>query len=157
MSTKDQLPDYHYRGARAMIIMHEQFMCEFLTVWREAKAENLRLPACEDTDYQSLDHLLLHIMRAARGYMVWICEVLGLPDPGIELPPPVEHIEAEAERYLQHLLEKWREPLKVVDEKQASYPSFKSRWVMDYSVDSMLEHAVNHPQRHSFQLRELME
>jgi uncharacterized damage-inducible protein DinB len=157
MPTRHLLPDYQYRGARAMVLQHEQFMAEFLAVWREARTRNLSLPVTPDEDYQSLEHLLFHVLRAARGYMTWMCEVLGLPDPQIDPPPPVAEVEAGAERYLEYLLARWREPLKGITEEQASRPEYPSRWGMLYSVDSMLEHAVNHPQRHAFQLRELME
>ena len=39
--------------------------------------------------------LLNHALRAARGYMVWMCEKLELPDPEIEPPPELAVIEAE--------------------------------------------------------------
>ncbi len=85
-----------------------------------------------------------------------MCEKLELPDPQIDLPPPVERVADEAEAYLEHLLARWRLPLAKIDEARMSRPSYKSRWDMDYSVDSMLEHAVVHPLRHSFQLEELL-
>ncbi len=153
---KTLLPHYTYRGARALVILHEQYMREFLSTWRKAKQLDVKLPATDDPDYQSLDHLLSHVLRAARGYMTWMCEKLELPDPGIDNYPPPETAEREAGAFLEHVLEKWREPLAQVEEKLC-YESHKSRWGMDYSIDSMLEHAVMHPLRHIFQLEELME
>ncbi len=61
MSTLPELQDYTYRGARAMVLMHERYMREFLTVWKRARAAGISLPKTEDPDYHSLDHLLLHL------------------------------------------------------------------------------------------------
>lgn len=151
-----ELENYRYRGARAMIILHEQEMRRFIKVWRQAKSQNLALPATDDPDYVSLEHLLHHVLRAARGYMTWMCEKLELPDPQIEPAPPPEKAEQAANRYLDHLFARWRLPLVDLDEERASRPSYQSRWGMDYSIDSMLEHALVHPIRHSFQLEELI-
>jgi uncharacterized damage-inducible protein DinB len=140
-----------------MVILHDKYMREFLVTWRKAKQLQINLPVTDDPDYQSLDHLLSHLLRAARGYMTWMCKKLGLPDPGIDNFPPPETAERDAEAFLQHVLEKWREPLANVAAEAFENISYKSRWGMDYSIDSMLEHAVMHPIRHIFQLEELME
>lgn len=104
-----------------------------------------------------MEALLRHVLRAAGNYMNWICEKLELPSPGIDPCPEPEHIEAAADSYLTHVLERWRLPLAGVSEERMSRPTYKSRWGLDYSIDSMLEHALVHPLRHSFQLEELME
>ena len=146
---------YRYRGARALVLMHERYMREFWVMWKQAKAANITLPKTDDPDYESLNHLLHHVLRAARGYMTWMCEKLALPDPQIQPAPPPERAEAEADQYLEQVLERWREPLAGVEEPRFN-DTYKSRWGMDYSMDSMLEHAVCHPLRHTFQLQELM-
>ncbi len=156
MTTIDQLNNYSYRGARAMVILHEQHMNEFLSVWREAKAANLTLPKTDDPDYASLETLLGHVLGAARGYMTWMCEQLNLPDPQIAPRPDAQVIEAEAESYLEQLLTKWRLPLAEVPEERFGLVA-KSRWHIEYCIDAMLEHAVMHPIRHTFQLRELLQ
>jgi uncharacterized damage-inducible protein DinB len=148
--------EYRYRGARAMVLMHERELWRFVEVWRKAKAAGVALPATDDPDYASLEHMLYHVLRAARGYMIWTCEKLELPDPQIQPAPPPERMEAEVDRYLEHLLARWRLPLAEVDEERASRPNYKSRWGMDYSIDSMLEHALVHPMRHAFQLEEML-
>ena len=154
---RTELAHYQYRGARALVLLHDKELREFLEVWRRARAANLTLPATSDPDYASLEALLFHVLRAARGYMTWMCESLGLADPGIEAPPPVERVAAEADRYVEHLLERWRLPLAALPEERFHEPEFRSRWGVLYCVDAMLEHAVVHPVRHAFQLRELME
>ncbi|MCC6475725.1 hypothetical protein IT157_01605 [bacterium] len=150
-----ELEHYKYRGARALVLMHEQFMLDFLDIWWAAKSAEIKLPPTNDDDYKSLDHLLYHVLRAARGYMTWMCEKLNLPDPHINEIPAVEKIEDECDEFLEHLLEKWREPLTQINEQQMD-AVHKARWGVDMSIESMLEHAVMHPLRHSFQLEELL-
>ena len=150
------LLDYRWRGARALVLLHEQSMRELLPVWREAVRKGVRLPKTDDPDYASLHTLLHHIFRASRGYMTWLCEKLGLPDPAIEAAPQPDAVAQEADRYLEHLLERWRAPLAGLTEEQLQ-PIFKTRWGADLSGESMLEHAVVHPMRHRFQLEELLE
>jgi hypothetical protein len=151
-----ELQDYRWRGARALVLLHEQAMRDLLPVWREAARRDVRLPATDDPDYASLQSLLHHAFRASRGYMTWLCEKLELPDPGIEKAPLPEVVEREADRYLEHLLERWRLPLAGLAEVRFQ-PIFKARWGAELSCESMLEHAVVHPMRHRFQLEELME
>jgi uncharacterized damage-inducible protein DinB len=150
------LAAYRYRGARALVILHEQSMRDLLPVWRRAKAARIQLPPTTDPSYASLESLLHHALRASRGYMTWLCEKLDLPDPGIDPAPEAPNVEQEADRFLEHLLTRWRLPLADVDETRFS-AIHKSRWGEDMSLEGMLEHAVMHPQRHRFQLEELME
>ena len=150
------LKPYKYNGARSMVIMHEQQMLSFLETWKEAKKINLPLPKTDDPSYKSLETLLFHVFRAARGYMTWMCEKLNLPDPEIKSLPETDVIEKEADEYLAHLLEKWRTPLAEVPRDKFEYRTYTSRWGTDYCIDAMMEHAVMHPIRHEFQLRTLM-
>src|SRR5208283_3733759 len=99
-----QLPNYRYRGARALVLLHEQAMQALLPVWRRARAAQVQLPATRDPSYASLESLFHHALRAAGGYMTWLCEKLGLPDPGIDPAPDAPRVEREGERYIEHLL-----------------------------------------------------
>lgn len=150
------LRKYEYNGARAMVLLHERHLKSCLQTWQEAKKLNIKLPESDDADYQSLDALLRHILRSARGYMIWMCAKLNLPDPQIERTPDIELIESNADRYLNHILEKWRLPLAEIPEEKFHTPVFKSNWGVDYCIDAMLEHAVMHPIRHEFQLKNLI-
>lgn len=149
-------PPHKYNGARAMIILHERHVRAFLKTWRDAKAVNLTLPRTGDPAYKSHEALLHHVCRAARGYMTWMCEVLGLPDPEIPAPPEPEGIEMEVDAYLERLLDRWRTPLSEVEESRFE-EEFPCRWGPTYCIDAMLEHAVMHPIRHDFQLKTLLE
>jgi len=150
------LSNYRYRGARALVLLHERALRDLLPVWRRAKAAEIRLPSTKDPDYASLETLLQHALRSARGYMTWLCEKLGLPEPGIDPAPEAPRVEQEAERFIQYLLERWRLPLADVEEARFG-ATHKTRWGEDMSLEGMLEHAVMHPIRHRFQLEELME
>jgi uncharacterized damage-inducible protein DinB len=150
------LAKYKYNGARALVILHERHLKSCLQTWKKAKSKNIKLPDTEDKDYQSLETLLRHILRASRGYMVWMCSKLNLPDPGIEKTPGAEMIESQADEYVNHLLEKWRMPLVEIPEEKFHTLVFKSNWGVDYCIDAILEHAVMHPIRHEFQLKNLI-
>jgi hypothetical protein len=138
------------------VLLHEDHLRRFLDTWKRARANSVVLPRTEDPAYASLDTLVRHVLGAARGYMVWMCEVLELTDPGISPPPPPEVLSGEAETYMNHVLERWRVPLRDIGDERLETPEYPSRWKTLYCIDAMLEHAVMHPVRHAFQLEELM-
>jgi uncharacterized damage-inducible protein DinB len=152
----ETLTNYRYRGARAMVLLHEEYLRQFVETWKKAKASGVALPKTDDPNYASWDTLLWHVLRAARGYMTWMCEVLGLPDPEIRAVPEAAVIATEADQYLEHVLQQWRTPLANVEEERFERPEYPSRWNVKYCIDAMLEHAVMHPIRHRFQLMELL-
>ena len=96
------------------------------------------------------------MLSAAGGYMIWMCEVLALPGPGIRPAPDVSAIVSDADEYMEHVLERWRDPLREVPNEKLEAPEYPSHWQTRYCIDSMLEHAVMHPIRHAFQLDELL-
>ena len=140
-----------------MVQLHEKHLRSFLKIWKKAKELNIKLPETEDTDYQSLETLLRHVFRAARGYMTWMCEKLDLPDPEIKPTPKAEEIVAVTDSYLEHLIERWKNPLASVSPEKFEDKLYTARWGVDYSIDAMMEHAVMHPIRHEFQLQNLIE
>ena len=150
-----ELTNYRYGGARALVMLHEEHMPKFLETWKVARAAGVTLPETDDPNYASMEALLKHVLLCARHYMVWMCEMMELPDPGIRPAPDVDAVEAEAADYLQHVLERWRLPLSDLPEERFHHPTFRSRWNVDYCIDAMLEHAVMHPIRHRFQLEAL--
>ena len=151
------LEHYAYRGARALVLLHEAELRRCLEVWRQAKAAGVALPQTADPDYASLETLLVHILGAARGYMVWSCKQLELPDPGIRPVPDAAGVEREAEGYVAHLLERWRLPLADIPEGRFEPEVYRANWGTPYAIEAMLEHALVHPMRHRFQLTELLQ
>lgn len=58
--------------------------------------------------------------------MTWMCDKLNLPDPEIEKTPKAEIIEAMADEYVSHLLEKWRLPLADITDDKFHKPTYCS-------------------------------
>ncbi len=144
------------RAVRALVLLHEEHLRRFVQTWRLALASSVSLPPTADPAYASLEVLGRHVLDAAGHYMVWMCQMLTLPDPGIRSAPDAAAIVREADDYLEHVLELWRAPLREVADGQLETPEYPSHWQTRYCIDSMLEHAVMHPIRHAFQLDELI-
>ena len=153
---KSNLPEYKYHGARSLVLIHEQYLRSFVQTWKQAKAKNVVLPTTDDPSYVTMQALLRHILRAARGYMTWICDKLELPNPQIDSTPLDDEIEALADNYLEHVIEGWKLPLANVPKDNFINSVYKARWGVEYCIDAMMEHAVMHPIRHEFQLKNLM-
>lgn len=151
------LPPYAHAGARALVALHERHLRAWVATWQRARAVRVALPATADPDYASLEHLGVHVLGCARHYLTWSCDVLGLPDPGIQPTPQPELVAEETDVYLDHLLILWRAPLADVAPDRFEAEDHASRWGNLYSVDAMLEHAVMHPMRHAYQLEALLE
>ena len=147
---------YRSRAVRALVLLHEEHLRRFIHTWRRALAASVSLAPSDDPAYASLGALGQHVLGAAGGYMVWMCEVLKLPDPGIRPAPDAAAIVRDAEEYMEHVLERWRAPLCDVSSELLETPEYPSRWQTRYCIDAMLEHAVMHPIRHAFQLDELI-
>jgi len=151
-----ELTNYRHRGARALVLLHEKALRDILPAWRAAKAARVALPPTTNAAYASLETVLQHVLRAARSMMMTLCEKLELPDPAIDEAPEPSRVEKEAERYIEHLLARWRIPLAGVDEKSFDL-TYRTRNGEERSIMATLEHAAMHPMRHRFQLEELAE
>ncbi|MDT3696207.1 MAG: hypothetical protein ROY99_07415 [Ignavibacterium sp.] len=148
--------EYKYNGAKALVSLHEIHLKEFYNTWKKAKELDIKLPITDDPYYKSLNTLLYHVLRSARGYIVWICLQLKLPDPQIDEAPFPEIIVDNADKFIEHLIEKWRVPLQNVEPELFEDKVYKSNWGVDFCIESMLEHAVMHPIRHEFQLNKFI-
>ena len=149
------LEHYRYGGARALVLLHDNHLRSYLVIWQQANAAGVTLPETNNSNYASLETLHHHVLASARGYMNWICENLQLPDPQINEAPDSESIGNEGKAYVEHILERWRLPL-ADTEPQRFREIYTSTWGIEFSIDSMLEHAVMHPIRHEFQLGNLI-
>lgn len=148
---------YKYGGAKALIALHEIHLRSFYETWKKAKQVGIKLPVTDDPYYKSLDTLLYHLLRSSRGYMVWMCKQLNLPDPQIDEAPLPEIVVEKADHYLDYLIDKWKAPLKDVPPEKFEVKVYKSNWGVEFCIDAMLEHAVMHPIRHEFQLKNLIQ
>lgn len=148
---------FKHAGARALVILHDSHLREFLEVWKQFVASGAQLPKVEDPDYASPEVLLQHVLGCARHYLEWICTQLRWPHPGTMPTPAPDELADGATHYLDHILECWRLALTELTQRVCDLSSFDSAWGPPYCVDAMLEHAVMHPIRHTFQLRELLQ
>lgn len=150
-------PDaYAYRGIRAIVVLHERTLRDFLDDWRLFDASGVALPETHDSSYKSNRHLLEHVLEAAESYLTWVCRQLELPDPGIREVPALNEVAEQADDYLEHLFDRWRKSLVSVPESKMEDKTYPANWGTPMTIEAMLEHAVMHPIRHSFQLDELM-
>jgi hypothetical protein len=145
------------RGVRALVVLQLVEMNRLFAVWKQAKRLSVKLPATDDPSYESLDVLMRHPLRACRGYLTWLCEVLKRPEPGVPDPPDAENVAAHGAAYLKVLERSWEKhmawmPGKILD----SFHVYESRWGAPMTIEAMFEHAVAHPMRHRFQLEELV-
>ena len=156
MDDSPTIAAWEYRGARALVILHERELRRCVETWKVAKARGLALTGTRDEPNPSLDDFLVHVLHWARDYLVWSCENLKLPDPGCAPIPHVGDVAREVDGYVEHLLACWREPLRALPEKAFCATQHRTRWDLLYPVEALLEHAVVHPMRHRLQLEELM-
>ena len=145
------------RGVRALVMLQMDEMNRLFAVWKKARRLGVKLPATRDPAYQSMDLLMRHPLRSCRGYLTWLCEVLGRPEPKVPDPPEPEKVAAQGAGYLKLLARAWEKhmawmPGKTLD----SFQIHTSRWGAPMTVEAMFEHAVAHPMRHRFQLEELV-
>lgn len=145
------------RGVRALVLLQMDEMNRLFLVWKKAKRLGVKLPKTRDPAYQSADLLMRHPLRACRGYLMWLCEVLDRPDPRVPDPPEPENVAVQGAAYLKVLANAWEKhmawmPGMVLD----SFTVYTSRWGAPMTVEAMLEHAVAHPMRHRFQLEEMI-
>src|SRR5258708_1563622 len=95
---------YRSRAVRALVLLHEEHRRLFVSTGRLALANSVTLPPRDDPAYASLGALGQHVLGAAGGYMVWMCEMLTLPDPGIRSAPDAAAMVREAEDYMEYVL-----------------------------------------------------
>ena len=145
------------RGVRALVILQRTEMERLFVVWKKARRAGVKLPATSDPSYENFDVLMFHGLRACRGYLTWLCEVLNRPDPRVPPPPDAEKVATQGAAYLKTLAKAWEKHMAWASTRTLDSPRvYTSRWGAPMTVEAMLEHAVAHPMRHRFQLEELL-
>ncbi len=148
---------FRSRGVRALVMLQMEEMRRLHAVWRKAKRAGVKLPKTNDPAYASLDLLMRHPLRSCRGYLTWLCEVLGRPEPKLADPPDADDVPAKAAAYLDVLERAWHKHAAwMTDRVLESKTVHTTRWGAPMTVEAMLEHAVAHPMRHRLQLEELV-
>ena len=143
-------------AVRSLVELHEVELNRFFDTWLTFRGSGIALPATEDPNYASPDHLGGHVLRAARNYLTWIGSCVTRPVTDVDLDNDTVSVAAKGRLFLDEVLGAWRRHLASLEDRELSPAVYKSRWDEDYSVEQMLEHAVVHPMRHRLQLERLM-
>jgi hypothetical protein len=151
------MSEFRSRGVRSLVELHERELREFLATWRRFVASGKSMPdAQSDPDYQSAEHLVTHVQRAARGYLLWIWEVLERPIEDLPLVREVDEIVPRLDAFMEETLAGWRRHLAPLENEQLAPTQYLSRWGEPHTIEQMLEHAVVHPMRHRIQLERIL-
>jgi hypothetical protein len=151
------MTEFRSRAVRSMVELHEAELRNFLATWKRFKASGRPMPEANgDPDYASPELLVAHVQGAARSYMLWIREVLGIPVASPERIRDAELIVPRLDEFMEETLAAWREHLAPLEDAQLGPAKYTSRWGQEFDVDQMLEHAVVHPMRHRIQLERIL-
>lgn len=143
-------------AVRSLTELHEVEMNRFFEVWQAFRTSGVSLPATDDPNYASADHLGGHVLRAARNYLTWIGDCVQRPVSDVDLDNEQVSVAAKGRAFLEEVLRAWRRHLALLDDRELGPAAFTSRWGENYTVEQMLEHAVVHPMRHRIQLERSM-
>jgi len=151
------MAEFRSRAVRSLVELHETELRSFLATWKRFKASGKPMPEAHgDADYESPERLVAHAQGAARGYLLWIREVLEQPVTDLELIRDPAVIVPQLEAFMEETLAGWRRHLAPLEDAQLGPTQYKSRWGELFTIDQMLEHAVVHPMRHRIQLERIL-
>lgn len=154
----EAIASFKSRAVRSLVELHEREMRRFFATWDRFLRSGAPLPEAHgDPDYASRDHLVGHVVRAARGYLTWIGEILGRPVTDVDPETDSLKIAPRAREFVEEVLAAWRRHLPVLEDGDLEPQTYKSRWGVQMSIEAMLEHAVVHPMRHRIQLERILE
>jgi uncharacterized damage-inducible protein DinB len=146
------------RAVRSLVELHEREMRKFFETWDRFVDSDLPMPEAHgDPDYQSRDHLVGHICRAARGYLTWIGDQLGRPVKDVDPETDALRIALRAKEFIEGVLAGWRRHMPAIEDAELEAKTYTTRWGVQMTIESMLEHAVVHPMRHRVQLERILD
>jgi hypothetical protein len=145
------------RAVRSLVELHERELPAFVATWRRFARSGKPMPeAYGDPAYESPDHLVSHVQGSARGYLLWVWEVLERPIEGLPLTRDPAMIVPRLEAFMAETLDGWRTHLAALENEQLAPRQYLSRWGEPHTIEQMLEHAVVHPMRHRIQLERIL-
>jgi uncharacterized damage-inducible protein DinB len=149
--------EFKSRAIRSLLELHEAELRAFLATWRRYARAGLTMPEAHgDEDYESIDRLGTHVLKAARGYLVRITEWLGRPAADLDLTEDVKELVARADEFADAVLAAYRRHLASATDEELSAWVHKTRQGNPISIEMLLEHAVVHPMRHRVQLERIL-
>ena len=149
---------FESRAVRSLVELHERELPAFVATWRRFVQSGKPMPeALGDPAFASSDHLVAHVLGAARSYLLWVWEVLERPIEGLPLTRDPTIIVPRLDAFMAETLEGWRRHLAPLEDSQLAPKQYLSRWGEPHTIEQLLEHAVVHPMRHRIQLERIMD
>jgi uncharacterized damage-inducible protein DinB len=149
--------EYKSRAIRNLLELHDAELRAFLATWRRYARAGVPMPEAHgDEDYESIDRLGTHVLKAARSFLVRITEWLGRPAADLDMAEEVKDLTERADEFADSLLGAYvRHLASATDEEMAAWVH-KTRQGNPISIEMLLEHAVVHPMRHRVQLERIL-
>ena len=149
--------EFKSRAVRSLVELHEREMHSFLEVWDRFTAAGSPMPEAHgDDSYQSREHLIGHVLMAARGYLTRIGEWVGRPVDDVDAGKDPREIAGRAAAFSEEILAAYRRHLANITTEELEPQTHRARWGDLMSVEMLLEHAVLHPMRHRIQLERIL-
>ena len=152
------MAEFRSRAVRSLVELHAIELRRFLEIWSRFRSSGKPMPDARGDDaYESPERLAAHVQSAARGYIIWMAEMLGRPIREIQRAKTWQEVWEDFDGFTEQTLAAWeKHGALITDEELSPAQSFQSRWGDPYGIEQMLEHAVVHPMRHRIQLERAM-
>ena len=151
------MTEFRSRAVRSLVELHERELPAFVETWRRFVQSGKPMPEARgDAAYESSDHLVSHVQGSARGYLLWIWQVLERPIEDLPLTRDPTIIVPRLEAFMAETLDGWRRYQAMLEDEQLAPQQYLSRWGEPHTIEQMLEHAVVHPMRHRIQLERIL-
>jgi len=149
--------EFKSRAIRSLLELHEAELRAFLATWRRYARAGVPMPdAYGDEDYESIDRLGTHVLKAARSFLVRVTEWLGRPASDLDMSEDVKDLTARADEFADALLAAYQRHLASATDDEIEAWVHKTRQGNPTSIEMLLEHAVVHPMRHRVQLERIL-
>jgi len=149
--------EFKSRAIRSLLELHEAELRAFLATWRRYARAGVPMPEANgDEDYESIDRLGTHVLKAARSFLVRITEWLGRPASDLDMAEDVQDLTARADEFAEALLAAYQRHLAFATDEEMGAWVHKTRQGNPISIEMLLEHAVVHPMRHRVQLERIL-
>jgi len=149
--------DFKSRAVRSLVELHEGELPKFLDAWERFAASGAALPEAHgDPDYETPEKLLSHVLRCALSYLTWIGDCVGRPVTDVKPETDPAILAATRRDFAAMVLKAWRRHLVEVTDAELGPMTYRTRWGEQFSIETMLEHAVVHPMRHRIQLERIL-
>jgi uncharacterized damage-inducible protein DinB len=149
--------EFKSRAIRSLLELHDAELRAFLATWRRYARAGVPMPEAHgDEDYETIDRLGTHVLKAARSFLARITEWLGRPAVDLDMAEDVQDLTARADEFAESLLEAYKRHLSSATDEEIGAWVHKTRQGNAISIEMLLEHALVHPMRHRVQLERIL-